>query len=687
MITATGLGSGLDINGLVSQLVAAERSGSDLQLDRRNAKLNSKFSALGSLKGVLASFQSSLTSVNSYNNYSKISANSSVPTELAAFSKSSAIPNNYAIDISQLATSHSLASAAIADSDTTTLGTGSITIRFGTTDYTPAVVEPPSAESYDGFVLNPDSATATINIDGTNNTLEGIMGAINDADVGVSASIVNDGSGFRLLVTSDATGTENSLEVSIDDDDLDDADTSGLSQFAFNSNATNLGQTAAAVDANFTVNGLAVVDSSNTVDSAIPGVTLTLKSVSTSTISLPVATDFSAVKNGINSFLSGYNGFIKAANALSAYDAEKDIPAALTGDFTLRSINGQIDNIVRNSIAGLSGSITNLAGIGITTTSTGELTIDNTILDAALAANPIEVAQLFAAVGVPTDADITYTSSSSATETGDYAVVVTTLATAGVHTGAGVLPDFPGAGTLLIDADNDEITFEIDGIDIGSITLTPATYTTGTDLADEIQARINGTTAMRDASKTVDVVYDSGSNSFSITSAELGSESTVNVLAVDTNTAAELGFSVSSGTDGVDVAGTIDGITAIGTGNVLTADSGSGAEGLSLVIAGSTTGSRGTVNFTLGAANQLDVLMGSFLDVEGPLESRIDSFQTQIDQLAERRAELELRWEAVDARYRRQFNALDSLLAGLQSTSAYMETQFANLVKPNSIKK
>lgn len=686
MITATGLGSGLDITGLVSQLVAAERAGSDLQLDRQNAKFTSKFSALGTLKGSLSTFRGLAGVVNTLSNFSKNTVTSSAFSELSATADSTAIANSYAVDVTQLASSHSLASAAFADSDTTTLGTGTMTIRFGTTDYTPEVIEPPAAEVYTGFVLNPESSTANITIDSTNNTLEGIMGAINDADIGVSASIVNDGTGFRLLMTSDATGEENSLEISVDDDDLDDVDnTTGLSRFAFNSAATNLDQTAAAEDANFTINGLAVTSDSNTSTTAIPGVTLSLSTVTTSTVNLTVKADTNTITSGINSFVAGYNSYISTVNSLTSYDAEKDIPAVLLGDIVLRSLNGQVDSILRSAVSGITGAISTLSELGITTTSSGTLEIDSTKLAAALAANPLEAKQIFAAIGVPEDADISFKTSSDLTVVGDYAVNITTLATSGVHTGAAVLPDFPGVGTLDIDADNDEITFEIDGIDIGSITLTAGTYTTGNDLAAEIQTQINGTTAMRDADRTVVVAYDSGANTFSITSDEIGTLSTVNVLAVDTNTAAELGFSVSSGVDGVDVAGTINGDAATGAGNLLTADAGSDAEGLGLIIGGTTTGARGNVNFTRGIANQLDLLLDEFLDTEGALEDRIDTYQDRIDDVAARRAKMELRWEAVEARYSRQFNALDSLLAGLQSTSAYMENQFKNLVKPNAI--
>jgi len=678
MITATGLGSGLDISGLVTQLVAAERAGSDLQLDRKAAKYNSKFSALGSVKSALSSFQSSFGSLNSLSNYDLNKASSSAPSELSISADSTAIPSSYSIDVTQLATSHTLASTAFSDSDSTALGEGTLTLRFGTTDYTSGT------DTYNSFSLNPESSTVTIDIDSSNNTLEGIMTAINDADAGVSAAIVNDGAGFRLLISSDSTGLENSIEISVDDDDGNDTDTSGLSNFVFNSAATNMEQTADAKDALLSVNGLAVTSSSNSVSTVIPGAQLQLHQLTTSSVALVIEEDRGAITGGINSFIAGYNQFIATVNALSAYDVEQDLPSALVGDFTLRSISGQIDSVLRSAVSGITGSIDNLAELGISTSQTGTLTLDQTRLNAVLDEDPSQLSKVFAAIGIASDANISYSGADSVTEIGDYAIEISTLASSGVYSSASVLPDFGGGGSLVIDADNDNLSVEIDGIDSGVLTLTAATYTDGASLANEIQAQINGADSIRDAGRTVTVEYLSGSDSFSITSNTLGGDSTVNVLTVDTNTAAELGFSVASGTDGSDVAGTIDGIVASGVGNILTAATGSGAEGLSLKIEGTTTGSRGSVNFTRGIANQLDSLLENLLDADGALEDRIDSFKDRIDEVAARRAELELRWEAVEARYSRQFNALDALLAGLQSTSEYMEQQFKNLVEPNT---
>ena len=681
MITATGLGSGLDINGLVSQLVAAERAGSDLQLNREGSRISVELSAFSQLQSSLSSFKSALSGIASLDTFEGKSVSSSDTEAITVTAQSTAVNNSYDIEVSQLAKNHSLNSIAFADSDSTAIGTGSITIRFGTTDYESGT------DTYNSFTLNPESSTATIAIDSSNNTLDGIMGAINDADIGVNASVVNDGSGFRLLLTSTETGLENSLEIAVDDDDLDDSDTSGLSRLAFNASATNLEQSAAASDALLTVNGLAVSSASNTVDEVIPGASLTLKSLTTSPVAIDISDDNTAVINAVLGFVAGYNQFQTLENSLTSYDAENQVAGFLQGDFTVRAITGQIDNIVRNDISGLGGDFTNLAELGITTSEIGHLELDQVKLQEVLASNKDDVIKIFTAFAAPDDEDIAFQSASSATVVGDYAVEITQLATAGAFTGSGVLPDFGGGGTLTIDADNDALTVEVDGVDTGSITLTNGVYTTGDDLASEIQAQINGTTAMRDADKTVSVTYDSGTDSFTITSSTLGNASTVNILAVDTNTAAELGFSVTSGTDGLDVAGTIGGVAATGAGNLLTGAEGSDTEGLNLVIGGSTTGSRGNVSFTRGLASQLDAYLDAILDVEeGTVESRINTLEEQQVDLEDRREELELKWEVIEERYLRQFNALDSLLSQLETTSSFLETSLASLPKPNSIR-
>lgn len=680
MVTATGLGSGLDISGLVTQLVTAERAGSDLQLNRQSSKLNAKLSAFGSLKGSISSFQSALGSLNSLSSYDKKSITLSNSDAFTAIATSSAVPNGYNIEVQQLANAQALASGSFVDSDTTAVGTGTLTFRFGTVGYDTGT------DSVTGFSLKEGSKITTLEIDSTNNTLEGIMKAVNDANFGVKASVVNDGSGYRLLFTSTETGAANGIEIQVSDDDTNDTDNLGLSRLAFNTTASHVTQTKAAADAEFTLNGLAVTSSTNSVTSAIPGVTLNLKATTSNPVQMTVNKDATSVTAAVNSFITGYNTFARTVKALTKYDPATKTAGMLLGDFTVRAVVSQVDGIMRAAVDGIVGEFGSLSEVGLKTNEAGEYVLDTAKFKEKLESSPQSMQALFTALGVPTDPAIKYKTSTEDTATGNYAVNISTLATAGSYSGTGVLPADFGATPLVIDADNDSFSLEVDGLEVGEIQLTQGSWDDGDELAAEIEARINGASAMVNAGKTVSVSYDAGSQRFVIESAMLGNSSTVNITAVDTNGAATLGFAVADGTAGLDVAGSIDGIAATGAGQVLTASDDSDAKGLQIEITGGSTGARGSIGFSRGIANQLDLLLTKVLAEESSLSDRIDNINEGIKGVTKRREQMELRWEQVKDRYTRQFNALDTLLSGLQSTSKYLETQLASLPgarKPN----
>ena len=386
MVAATGIGSGLDIEALVTQLVAAERSPIESRLTGKEVALTAELSAFGSYKGALSLFQSSLTQLNSLSTFSQRLASSSNEDVVDISAGSKAATANYDLSITQLAKSHSLASGSYSSSSDV-VGTGTITIRFGSTDYTSP---DPGPESYNSFTVNPEKGVATIAIDSSNNTLEGLQDAINDADIGVSAAIVNDGSGYRLLLNSGSTGEENSIEISVDDSgDGNDLDNAGLSAFAFNSGATNLSQTVVAQDAIFSINGLSISSSENTANNIIDGVDLTLKDVTgTAPVSLNITEDQATVKEAITDFVGAYNSFIETVNNLTAYNAETGQAGALQGDFSARSITNQLRQVLSNAVEGFGQTtFSSLSQIGITTQSDGTLNVASGDLDAVLANN------------------------------------------------------------------------------------------------------------------------------------------------------------------------------------------------------------------------------------------------------------------------------------------------------------
>ncbi|MDX1734737.1 MAG: flagellar filament capping protein FliD, partial [Halioglobus sp.] len=456
MITAAGVGSGLDIESLVTQLVAAERGPVESRILQQDARITSELSAFGTFKGALSAFQTSLADLNVLSSFGRRTGVSSNSDVLEATSDGTAVNGSYDIAVTQLAKAHSLASGSYATTDEI-VGTGTLTLRFGTTDYTPP---DPGPEAYNGFTVNPERGVATITIDSSNNTLEGVRDAINAAEVDVNATIVNDGNGFRLLLSSQQTGLENSIEISVDDTgDGNSTDAAGLSALAFNSAATNLSQTVAAQDANFTVNGLPISTPENVANDVIEGIDLTLKDVSGATpINVSVSEDTEALKELITGFIDGFNSFVTTTNALTAFDVASGTGGPLQGDFSVRSISGQLRQVLTNAVEGFDGPFSNLSELGIATQVDGTLAINDTTLNTVIEENFDDIVGLFAAVGLPSDSTVNYLSSTEDTVVGSYAVEITQAASRGQLVGG--IAGFP----LTVDANNDEFSIAVDGI-------------------------------------------------------------------------------------------------------------------------------------------------------------------------------------------------------------------------------
>ena len=221
-------------------------------------------------------FQSSLAPLRKENAFKSINANSSNKDIFTITAEDKAVTGSYDIEISQLAQSQKLKSHAF-ESEFDVIGSGTISINFGELNSTT-----------DSFKVNSKIPTQHIEISDENGSLRGIQQTINEADAGVRASIINDGSGYRLIINSEKSGIENSLRISISDDDLNNEDLHGLSQLAYNPVSSsgpegvvvtgqNLEEVAQAKNALFSIDGISISHSENEVSNSITGVTLTLK--------------------------------------------------------------------------------------------------------------------------------------------------------------------------------------------------------------------------------------------------------------------------------------------------------------------------------------------------------------------------------------------------------------------------
>jgi len=658
-ISSLGVGSGLDLSGLVENLLAAERSPIENSLNRQESQLVSDLSGVGLMKASLSGFRSSLASLSSASSFGTRTGTNSNGSAISTSLTNDAAVGTYNIDVDTLASSQSLATAAYT-SPIDTIGTGTIQIRFGS-------ITGPGFTSFD---VNTDKAIQNITVDATNNTLSGLKDSINEGEYGVTASIINDGSGYRLTLTSDETGANNALEITITDTgDANNTDANGLSALAYNASATHLTETQAATDASIFINGLSVTSSSNTLNEVIEGVTLNLLQETTSSLTFTVAESTSQFKTSVRELVESYNDMIGNLNDLGSAGSPTTQAGSLFGDSNLRNFTNSLFRKMTSSVEGLSGSITALSNLGITTQADGRLTIDDARFNSAIADNPTDALALFAPVGQTTDSLINFNSSTDASVPGRYAINITTLASRGVLNGAS------GINNLTIDGNNDDFSITLDGISSGTISLTQGTYASATALADEIQLQINSASTLVAGSRSVSVAYDNTNDRFVITSNAFGSTSSVEITSVDLNSTADFGLSAAAGTDGLDVAGTIDGVAATGSGQTLTSIS-----GLSIDVVGGNTGSRGQISFTRGIIESLDDLLGSYLDGSNAnLVARETGLTESLEKIADERIALDARIETIQARLVKQFTALDQLLATFQSTGNFLTQQINNL--------
>lgn len=677
-ISAPGVGSGLDVNSIVSQLVAAEGDPQTQRLNTEEATYQSELTSYGTLKGALAAFEGAASALTTNSAFQTKTANVSNSQVLSASATSVASSGSYSVQISQLAQSQALASSTSYSAVSDTIGTGTLTFKFGTTSYDP------TTDTYSSFTENPNEPSKQVTI--TDGSLQGIRDSINNANIGVTASIVQDGSGYRLLLVSDQSGADSTMQVSVAEDGSNptNTDNTGLSQLAFNASATNLQQTVAGQDANLTINGLAITSSSNTLSGAIHGVTLNLlgQTTSGSPVQVSVQGDTTSVSSSIQNFVKTYNDLISSISTLTSYDPSTGQAGPLLGDPAVRGIENDLRRALGSIVSTDSSTYQSLADIGITTQPTtqqlpdgtqqlaGSLVVDSTKLQTALSTDPAAVGRLFAAGGYTSDSLVNYVSSTSSTQAGTYPIDISQVATHGSYTGTS------GVSSVTLDSSNNTFTVNVDGVQSNTITLDAGTYDTAqllTSLADQIQGRINSDSALSQAGKSVSVTYDSTAQQFVINSNSYGSDSSVAVGLEN----ATLGLQGGTATGGQDVAGTIGGSAGTGSGQYLT---GTGnAAGLQIQVNGGNAGLRGSVTFSRGVADQLNTLLSGYLSSDGLIASRTQSTQKSIDDIATQRTQLQQHLDALQAQYTQQYTALDTTLAQLQATSDYLTQQFASL--------
>ncbi len=389
MITAQGIGSGLDVASIVSQLVAAEGQPAFLRLATREASIQSELSALGSLKSALSAFQDALDPIKDIDDFRSRKASSSDDSFFTAAAGNKAVPSSYDIEILNLAQSHKIASEPFAQ-PTSVVGYGELTIQLGsssanrfTVDIRPEDPIPDDLEEGEA----PPAPSRT--------TLAAIRDAINSSpnNIGVGASIVQAEDGARLVLTSTKTGLDNEITITAEDGD------GGLEVFEYGPDvvAPQMTELRAAVDATIKVDSFTRTSSSNTITDVIDGVTLNLLNAEVGTINqLSVEYDTTVATEKVNAFVEAYNSLIDSFREFSNFDAETNTASTLLGDSTLR----EVSSALRREIGGGSvqgyGFYRTLSSIGVTTNTDGKLEVDSGKLSESLSSDFDSVGRLLA---------------------------------------------------------------------------------------------------------------------------------------------------------------------------------------------------------------------------------------------------------------------------------------------------
>lgn len=358
LLSSAGIGSGLDVNAIITALVNAKQAGPSQQISNQTTQLQAQEAGLTALGSALNSLQTTLGKLGSsltFTTYTATLGNTALGTTSTL---PNAQPGSYNLTVNHLATAQTRASSAYASGSA--VGAGTLTVSVG-------------------------NQSMNLNVSATD-SISSIATAINQSsgNPGVQATIVNGANGAQLLLTSTKTGVANGFTVS-----AGSGSSAGLTSLASTLNTAGSNE---ASDASLSIDGIAVTSASNSVSGALNGVTLNL--VATGSSTLTVSQDTSAVTGAVSDFVNAYNSYISTVGTLSSYDPSSKQGGVLLGDTTLMSVQRQVNSVLSSSVLG--NSIGSLAALGITRNADGTLSSNSSTLGSALQSNPGAVQDLFA---------------------------------------------------------------------------------------------------------------------------------------------------------------------------------------------------------------------------------------------------------------------------------------------------
>ncbi|MEJ0003607.1 MAG: flagellar filament capping protein FliD [Pararobbsia sp.] len=676
IISGSGIGSSLNLPGLLASLMTVQ-SVPLLALQAQAAGVQTQISAFGTLSSAFSSFETTVSALTLSSTFQTLQAATSDQNVASASVSPSATSGSFDVNVSTLATSTTLATQG-QQSTSAAIGTGAptaVTITLGTLSSS----TPPT------FIPNGGQSNNTITIDSSNDSLQGIAQAIKaDPSLGVTAKVINNGSGspFQLEITSNQTGANQVIQITTAGagGGAGDPTISNLLNFdptTFNpSSPSTTGMTADSLGSNafFTINGSNFQSASNTVDSSFPGLALTLFGKGETTITVGQAT--AGLQQQILGFVQAYNALQSAIAPLNTFNASNpQADGPLIGNSTLSLLTNQLQSIVSSSVPGLS-DIRQLADIGITLDpSTGDLALNSSTLSSALASNPTSLQGLFDSQFTASDPNALALGPANGTspQSGTFPVTVTHAATQGSVTSSVTAATVPTTATSL--------QVKLDGADSQQINIGAGPFATMADYAAALQSAINSNSTFQANGESVAVSVNA-SNQLVVTSATFGHTSSVEISGADATTL--FGSSDNVGQFGTDIQGTIGGVTATGSGQILTASSGTAAQGLQVQLAGSQTGSRGTISFSLGIVTQMLTTMENATDVQGQngatsngaITNAVNTLNQQITSIDQQETATQAFINSVAAINQAEFTQLQTTLAKMATTQSFLQQTF-----------
>lgn len=618
LISFGGLNSGLDTKALIGAILSLRQKPIELMQAQR-ADFSTRKSRFTLLRDKVQELRDSARELKKSEDLLAFKASSSEETVLAASASGKASPGSFTVAVTQLAQSETEASSGFADFDTTAVGNGTIKLNYAGT-VTDVVVTPGKE------------------------TLEDVRDAINDSDAGVTATIVNTGTGatpYQLVVTGNDTGATNTISIDL---------TSFTGSLAFT-------EKQAAQNAQFTVNSLALERSTNKIDDVVPGVSFDLKSAGTSTVTLTA--NFDAIKTKVKKYVDAHNQLIGFINAEIHTPTTTGDGGAFNGESAVRNLKFQI--LSQNGSGIFPGvSLTQLAEIGLSLDKDGALKFDETEFDEAAGDNLADVTSLLTTKGdfVKGDAGFSIFDLPDDVAPGKYTVAITQAATKATAT-AGAAFASGGLGA------DEKLTFTVSGKSID------VQLKAGDTLAQSI-TKINGAFNAAD----VDIKASDDSGTLKIGAIKAGSKlnfsAVSNVASGATSTG--VGTSALTGT-GLDVIGTIDGVAATGDGEFLKGNTGTAFEGVRLRYVGTGPGSTELTVGPDGFFVRMDELLDDSLDPDfGAIATRIEGLGDSIDNIDDRIETTSKRVEEYRAVLERRFTALEELIGKLNSQQTFLAT-------------